>query len=119
MPTYEYECSDCKQRFDRVQSFNDEPIRVCPHCGGPTRRVIHASGVIFKGSGWYINDSRKPDSSSSTATVSKAADGGDKAAPSDKSDKPAGPGDGKAAPASDTAAAKPAEPSKAAPTGES
>ncbi|MDQ2806446.1 MAG: zinc ribbon domain-containing protein [Chloroflexota bacterium] len=116
MPTYEYECSDCKQRFDRVQSFNDEPIRVCPHCGGPTRRVIHASGVIFKGSGWYINDSRKPAATgSSTATASKTAEGGDKAA---NGDKPATPGDGKVAPAPDTAVAKPAEPSKAAPAGE-
>ncbi|HUS13768.1 MAG TPA: FmdB family zinc ribbon protein [Chloroflexia bacterium] len=66
MPTYEYECRSCAQRFDRVQSFNDEPVRVCPHCGGETRRVIQAVGVVFKGSGWYINDSRKPAASETT-----------------------------------------------------
>ena len=75
MPTYEYECRDCGRRFDRVQSFNDEPIRVCPHCGGSTRRVIHASGVIFKGSGWYITDSRKTDSATTgSASASKTAE---------------------------------------------
>ena len=59
MPIYEYECRDCHQRFDKLQSFNDEPIRVCPHCGGETRRVFQPVGVIFKGSGWYSTDSRK------------------------------------------------------------
>ncbi len=119
MPTYEYECRDCGRRFDRVQSFNDEPIRICPHCGGTTRRVIHASGVIFKGSGWYINDSRKPDTKSgATANASKSAEsdagagGGDKAASTDKT-----AGDGKAV-TSDTPAVTPAPPAKAASAGE-
>lgn len=59
MPIYEYECNACRQRFEKLQSFSDEPIRVCPHCGGETRRVLQPVGVIFKGSGWYITDSRK------------------------------------------------------------
>jgi putative FmdB family regulatory protein len=59
MPIYEYECRQCSQRFERLQSFHDEPVRVCPNCGGETRRVLQPVGVIFKGSGWYITDSRK------------------------------------------------------------
>jgi putative FmdB family regulatory protein len=59
MPIYEYECRQCGQRFDKMQSFQDAPIRVCPNCGGETRRVVQPVGVIFKGSGWYVNDSRK------------------------------------------------------------
>ena len=66
MPIYEYECNACRQRFEKLQSFSDEPIRVCPHCGGETRRVLQPVGVIFKGSGWYITDSRKTSTGGST-----------------------------------------------------
>ncbi len=68
MPLYEYECRDCRNRFEVRQRIIDDPITVCPSCGGPTRRVLHAAGIIFKGSGWYITDSRSPDSSSSTTS---------------------------------------------------
>jgi putative FmdB family regulatory protein len=69
MPIYEYECRACRQRFEKLQSINDEPIRVCLNCGGETRRVLQPVGVIFKGSGWYITDSRKNSSTpSSTST---------------------------------------------------
>lgn len=59
MPTYEYECYDCNCRFERRQSFDEEPVAVCPECQGKARRVIHCIPVIFKGSGFYITDSRK------------------------------------------------------------
>jgi putative FmdB family regulatory protein len=59
MPTYEYECLACRQRFERKQSFSEEPVKVCPACGGEVRRVLHAPGIVFKGSGWYVTDSRK------------------------------------------------------------
>lgn len=59
MPTYSYRCADCDHRFDAVQRFADDPLRECPACGGPIRRVIQPVGVVFKGSGWYINDSRQ------------------------------------------------------------
>ena len=58
MPTYEYECRACLVHFDRKQSFSDEAIKVCPTCGGETRRVLHPPAIVFKGSGWYITDSR-------------------------------------------------------------
>ena len=59
MPTYEYECEKCKITFERFQSMKDEPVKKCPECGGPVRRLISAgAGVIFKGSGFYSTDYR-------------------------------------------------------------
>ena len=63
MPTYEYQCGTCGNRFEKYQSFSDEPVKVCPECGNEVRKVFSAAGIIFKGSGWYINDSRKATSS--------------------------------------------------------
>lgn len=59
MPIYEYECGQCQFRFERKQSFDEEPVAICPHCQGKARRVIHSTPIIFKGSGFYITDSRK------------------------------------------------------------
>lgn len=64
MPLYEYECADCRNRFEVRQRVTDEPITVCPTCGGPCRKVLFPAGIIFKGSGWYITDNRKSDSAS-------------------------------------------------------
>ncbi len=58
MPLYEYECEACGLRFERVQHFSDEPLRTCPECEGPVHRVLHPVGIIFKGSGFYVTDSR-------------------------------------------------------------
>ena len=59
MPIYEYECGVCGARFERKQRFDEEPIAACPECEGKARRVIHSVPIIFKGSGFYITDSRK------------------------------------------------------------
>ena len=59
MPTYSYHCDTGDHEFDIVQRFSDDALTVCPECGGSVRRVIHPVGVVFKGSGWYITDSRK------------------------------------------------------------
>lgn len=72
MPTYAYRCTDCSHEFDTVQRFSDEPIKDCPVCGSPVRRVIQPVGVVFKGSGWYINDSRKSTSESPAASTKPA-----------------------------------------------
>ncbi len=65
MPVYEYECKSCGLRFDKVQPFSAVPLTECEKCGkGPVRRVFQPVGVIFKGSGWYITDSRKAESAS-------------------------------------------------------
>ncbi len=60
MPTYAYGCESCGHSFDAFQSMSDEPIKVCPACGNSVRRIINGGiGVVFKGSGFYVNDSRK------------------------------------------------------------
>jgi putative FmdB family regulatory protein len=59
MPTYEYECDACGHRFEKKQGFHDKPVAKCPKCGEKPRRVIHSAPVIFKGSGFYVTDSRK------------------------------------------------------------
>ena len=59
MPVYEYECSLCNFRFERRQRFDEEPVAMCPECQGEVRRVLHSAPIIFKGSGFYITDSRK------------------------------------------------------------
>ena len=57
MPTYEYQCSKCKKRFEKLQSMSEPPLKKCPHCGGKAERQISAgAGLIFKGSGFYITD---------------------------------------------------------------
>lgn len=58
MPIYTYECDECGVRFDARQKFTDDPITACPECGGYTHRVPQPVGVVFKGSGWYVKDSR-------------------------------------------------------------
>ncbi len=65
MPLYEYQCKQCGLRFERRQRFSDEPIKVCPECGGEVFRLIQPAGIIFKGSGFYVTDNR---AKSSTAT---------------------------------------------------
>lgn len=59
MPTYEYQCGTCANRFEKFQSFKDEPVKVCPNCGNAVKKLISSPGIIFKGEGWYANDSRK------------------------------------------------------------
>ncbi len=59
MPLYEYRCEECGVRFERRQHFSDPPVRACPECGGSVHRVIGSTGVIFKGSGFYVTDNRK------------------------------------------------------------
>lgn len=58
MPVYHYRGTECDHEFEVRQSFSEDPIETCEVCGNPVRRVIHASPVVFKGSGWYITDSR-------------------------------------------------------------
>lgn len=81
MPTYAYACADCGHAFDIVQSFSEDSLTVCPSCGGNLRKQFNAVGVVFKGGGFYRNDSRASSSSSdtakpSTSTSSSSGDSG-------------------------------------------
>jgi putative FmdB family regulatory protein len=60
MPTYEYACPQCGNRFEIFQRFGDESLRICDVCGGDLRKVFHPAGIVFKGSGFYKTDSRQP-----------------------------------------------------------
>jgi putative FmdB family regulatory protein len=56
MPTYEYLCNHCSHRFETRQKMSEEPLTICPKCGGHIRRVLFAAGIVFKGSGFYKTD---------------------------------------------------------------
>ena len=55
MPLYEYECSACGRRFERMQKFSD-PVESCPACGGSVEKLVSSPAFQFKGSGWYVTD---------------------------------------------------------------
>jgi putative FmdB family regulatory protein len=74
VPTYQYACTnpEGKHEFEVVQSFSDPSVSTCPECGAPVRKVYGSVGVVFKGSGFYRNDSRKSESSTAPAASSAA-----------------------------------------------
>ena len=87
MPTYQYACAACGHQLEAVQAFTDEPLTVCPECGGQLRKVFSAVGVVFKGSGFYRNDSRAAATSSDggSANSAKGESGGSGSGGSDSS----------------------------------
>ena len=70
MPTYQYACTECGHAFEQVQSFTDDALTTCPECQGRLRKLYNAVGVVFKGSGFYRTDSRKPEGSSGSGSGS-------------------------------------------------
>jgi len=63
MPTYVYRCKNCEYEFEMVQKITEDPISNCPKCNGQVTRLLFPVGIVFKGSGFHIND--YPSSSSS------------------------------------------------------
>ena len=72
MPTYQYACTECDHAFEQFQSFTDDALTVCPVCEGRLRKVFNAVGVVFKGSGFYRNDSRTDGKSTGGGATPKA-----------------------------------------------
>ncbi|MFF9486908.1 FmdB family zinc ribbon protein [Streptomyces sp. NPDC014676] len=68
MPTYQYQCTECGEGLEAVQKFTDDALTECPECQGRLKKVFSAVGIVFKGSGFYRNDSRGSSSSSSPAS---------------------------------------------------
>ena len=84
MPTYSYACTACDNRFDAVQAFSDDALTTCPKCSGKLRKLFGSVGVVFKGSGFYRNDSR--DSSKSSSTAGSSAKSSESSGSSSSSD---------------------------------
>ena len=94
MPTYTYQCDSCGHGFEAVQRFADDPLTECPRCASSIRRVIQPVGVVFKGSGWYITDSRPKSASEGDGAKdapSKTTDKSDAPVKAEKSEKAAAP----------------------------
>lgn len=103
MPTYAYTCTECGHAFDIHQSFSDAALTECPACSGKLRKVFSSVGVVFKGSGFYRNDSRS--TSSSTTSASSSSSSSSTSSSSTTSTAAAAPA---ASTSSSTTAAKPA-----------
>ncbi|MDG4864767.1 zinc ribbon domain-containing protein [Streptomyces sp. T-3] len=73
MPTYQYQCTECGEGLEAVQKFTDDALTECPNCKGRLKKVFSAVGIVFKGSGFYRNDSRGSSSSSTPASTSSPA----------------------------------------------
>ncbi len=94
MPTYDYECNgDAHHRFEQFQRFSDPPVAECPECGAPVRRVIHATGVIFKGPGFYKTDNAPKSTASDDAPPAETPKSSDADATgtTETTEKPAAP----------------------------
>jgi putative FmdB family regulatory protein len=87
MPTYEYRCQECGERLEIFQKFTDKALRVHPACGGPLQKIFHASGVVFKGSGYYVTDSRPNGKSTSKSEDGTSGDPAKRDTKSEKSEK--------------------------------
>lgn len=84
MPTYEYVCRECGEHLEVFQSFRDDALTTCNACQGQLRKVFSPAGILFKGSGFYVTDTRaerdaaksgssKSDGSSSSKSSSDAS----------------------------------------------
>ena len=83
MPTYEYECKKCGHNFEAFQAMSDEPLKKCPKCGKELRRLIFGgTGIIFKGSGFYVTDKL----SGKSALLGKGKSDSAESAPADTPD---------------------------------
>lgn len=97
MPLHEYECKKCGHRFEKIQKFSDEPIKICPKCAGEVEQLLSAPAVRFKGAGWYVNDYAKKgsgapkNSSGEPGSTSAASSSSESKSESAAESKPAAP----------------------------
>ncbi|RSS51343.1 FmdB family zinc ribbon protein [Streptomyces sp. WAC01280] len=89
MPTYQYQCTECGEGLEAVQKFTDDALTECPSCQGRLKKVFSAVGIVFKGSGFYRNDSRGSSSSSSPASSKSSTPSSSSSSSSTSDAKPA------------------------------
>ena len=110
MPTYQYTCTDCGEPVEAVQKFTDAPLTLCAACGGRLRKVFSPVGIVFKGSGFYRNDSRNGSKAVDTAAKDKqGSDSGSSSADSAANGNGSAPKDKPAAKKSGDAVSGPAK----------
>lgn len=73
MPIYDYKCTKCGHRFEKIQKLSDAPVKKCPECGGKVEKLLTAPAVHFKGSGFYITDYANKNSTDSKSKSSEGA----------------------------------------------
>ena len=84
MPTYDYECKNCGT-FEVFQSMSDEAMKTCPECQTEIKRLIGGgSGVIFKGSGFYVTDTKSAKKNSTTSSVKNDVSASSNKSPAEK-----------------------------------
>ena len=83
MPTYDYVCDGCGHRFEELQSFSAEPLKICPACGEEKLRRLFGTGaaILFKGSGFYETDYRSDSYKNAAKSESEAGKPAEKATP--------------------------------------
>ena len=88
MPLYEYKCTKCGSKFEKIESVSASEIKKCPKCGARAERVLNAPAIQFKGTGWYVTDYAGKNSG---ATAKEGGDSSESAAKSSEksSEKPA------------------------------
>jgi putative FmdB family regulatory protein len=73
MPTYGYRCTACGTTFERFQKISDPPVTACDDCGSPVKKILYPVGIQFKGSGFYVNDSKAAPSGSAVKPAATPA----------------------------------------------
>ncbi|MEV0976795.1 FmdB family zinc ribbon protein [Streptomyces sp. NPDC049915] len=104
MPTYQYQCTECGEGLEAVQKFTDDALTECPNCQGRLKKVFSAVGIVFKGSGFYRNDSRGSSSSSSPASSKSSSSSSTTSSSSSSSDAGSSSGSSGSSSSSTTAA---------------
>ncbi len=74
MPLYEYRCSECGYRFEKIESFNADHSPVCPKCGSDSKRLLSLGSFVLKGSGWYATDHASGNHGSNSVKTDKPCD---------------------------------------------
>jgi putative FmdB family regulatory protein len=85
VPTYDYQCRACGNVTEVIHSMQEDGPSVCELCGGKLRRVLFPTGIIFKGSGFYRNDSRASASGTKAGSDTSAGSGKDGGGATEKS----------------------------------
>ena len=102
MPLYEYQCTKCNRRTEKIESVAGPHLKKCPHCGGKVEQTLTAPAIQFKGSGWYVTDyagkkgagsesapTTKSESGESKDSAAKASEAKESSAKESKEKKPA------------------------------